>query len=873
MHPDHSAPFPATSDLQRLSFALQAAEVGTWDLDIAQQRVWWDDRCKELYGFSKEDVVPYQEVLRYMHPEDRPLVERAIAWALTPASKGRYDIQFRTLGAEDQQLRWLHCKGQAFFDETGKAIRFSGIAQDVTALIEARQELGDSELHWRSLVNHYGTATAVYQGRDMHIQAVNDAMIRIWGKDESVRGKTFAEAIPEVANQPFLGLLQNVYDTGIAYYTPEGPATLEVDGRLQEFWFTYAYVPLKKESGQVYGIIHTATDITHQVKARQKLEASEARFKALIEQSPIAMSLYVGRDFTIELANELMINFWGKGKAVIGQKLAEALPELEGQPFLALLDQIYKTGVAYTGKAMRADLSINDILNTFYFDFTYQPIFDDHGQVYAILNVAVDVTQDVLLQKKYDQSQKSLATAVELAELGIWQIDIASQAATFSPRVSSWVNEEKEITLQDAIEAIEPEDLPGFLQAYEKAQQVGSSGKLEVEYHLKNQTTGQVRLLHSIGQTLFDEKGNPVSLNGFSRDITQERATRLELEHLVQLRTEELEASNEELRVTSEGLFARKQELQVINAELEEKTQALFASNEALQRLSEELAASNEELQASSEEIQASSEELAESNDRLSESLEELTKSNQQLSFSNERLQRFAYVASHDLQEPLRKIRTFASLIGSKFEQQLGQQGLSYLNRVSQSGEQMSQLIRDLLTYSRLNTQENQFQPVSLQLVLTQVLETLELSIQQSQAHIEVEPLPALMGDESQLRQLFQNLVSNALKFTKPAEPPHIHILTKVLDCNELPPFVNPLINAEQYHYIGVKDKGIGFDEQYSQRIFEAFQRLHEKSEYKGTGIGLAICQRVVENHGGAITAHSESGKGALFCIYLPILK
>lgn len=839
-------------DSFRLSFALKAAGVGTWDLDLEQQRVWWDDRCKELYGFSKDDVVPYEQVLRYMHPEDRDLVEQAIAWALDSASKGHYDITFRTLGAEDGKLRWLHCKGQAFFNENGQAIRFSGIAQDITTLVETQHKLKSSQTHWRSLVDHSGTATAVYQGREMRIQAVNQAMIKIWGKDESVRGKTFDEALPEVADQPFLGLLQNVYDTGIAYYAPEGPATLGVEGRLQEFWFTYSYVPLKNEFGQVYGIIHTATDITGQIVARQRLQEGEARFKSLIEQSPVAMGLFVGQSLTIELANDLMIQLWGKGASVKGKTLAEALPELQGQRFLEILDQVYTTGVAYTGKAMRTDLVFHGKPQVFYFDFTYQPILDLNGAVYAIMDIAIDVTQDVLLQQKYDQAQQALANAVDLAELGIWDIDLITQTGTFSPRISDWVNLQKPATLRDTFQAIDRSDLLTFMAAFEKAQHIGSAGKLEIEYRLKNQTTGQVRLLQSMGQTLFDEAGTPVAMSGFSRDITQQRATQLALELLVQLRTEELAASNEELRVSSESLFLRKQELQ--------------RSNEALKTRTEELAASNEELQASSEEI-------AESNHRLSESLQELMQTNQQLSFSNERLQRFAYVASHDLQEPLRKIQTFASLLRKKYEQPLGVEGLSYLNRMTKSGEQMSLLIRDLLSYSRLNAQENQFQPVSLQLVLARVLETLELRIQQTHTTLEVEPLPALMGDQSQLTQLFQNLLSNAIKFTKPAQPPRVYITTQILNWNELPAEMNPIVRTEKYHQIVVRDEGIGFDEQYSERIFEVFQRLHDKSEYKGTGVGLAICQRVVENHGGAIIARSESAEGACFEVYLPILR
>lgn len=262
----------------------------------------------------------------------------------------------------------------------------------------------------------------------------------------------------------------------------------------------------------------------------------------------------------------------------------------------------------------------------------------------------------------------------------------------------------------------------------------------------------------------------------------------------------------------------------------------------------------------------------AELEERVADRTRELETANYDLKRSNDNLQRFAYVASHDLQEPLRKIQSFGDILRQTYAAQLGDGG-ELLERMQGAAHRMSTLIRDLLAFSRITTQRGQFASVSLDEVINGVLLDLELAIQESGAIIDVSPLPTVRGDILQLSQLFQNLISNAIKFRKTNDPlPHrISIQADLIDAADLPPAVKPVFPANQYHSIAVADTGIGFDEKYLDRIFEVFQRLHGRNQYAGTGIGLAIVQKVVDNHGGAVSATSQPGQGATFTVYFPV--
>ncbi|MBN8822203.1 MULTISPECIES: ATP-binding protein [unclassified Spirosoma] len=290
----------------------------------------------------------------------------------------------------------------------------------------------------------------------------------------------------------------------------------------------------------------------------------------------------------------------------------------------------------------------------------------------------------------------------------------------------------------------------------------------------------------------------------------------------------------------------------------------LKESQENYRQLAEELITANQKLIASNEEYAAINEEYAAIN-------EELEEANDLLSRSNANLQTFAYVASHDLQEPLRKIQQFGDLLQTRLTGLASSEELGYLERMRTGASRMSTLIRDLLTFSRISTQQDKGGVVSLNALVDRVLDVLELVIDELGAQIQIDPLPTILGDAVQLEQLFQNLLSNALKFHRPDFAPQIRISCQTLASSQLPPTIKPARRTPTYHCIEVADNGIGFEEKYLDRIFEVFQRLHVRSQYAGTGVGLAICKKVVINHGGVLTARSQPGQGTTFLIYLPV--
>lgn len=256
--------------------------------------------------------------------------------------------------------------------------------------------------------------------------------------------------------------------------------------------------------------------------------------------------------------------------------------------------------------------------------------------------------------------------------------------------------------------------------------------------------------------------------------------------------------------------------------------------------------------------------------DRVRDRTAELTVLNTELERSNRELQDFAFVASHDLQEPLRKIQAFGDRLltvqGPKFDDQ----GRDYLHRMHKAAERMHTLINDLLAYSRVTTKAQPFEPTNLERTVEGVLDDLEARVEESGGRVTVGHLPTIDADGVQMRQLFQNLIANALKFQNNNQPPVVTVSGEIFK-GELPSVGHSA--AEDLVRISVSDNGIGFDEKYLDRIFTPFQRLHGRNEYEGTGIGLAVCRKIVERHSGNLTAKSTPGKGSTFIVTLPLVQ
>jgi two-component system sensor kinase FixL len=245
---------------------------------------------------------------------------------------------------------------------------------------------------------------------------------------------------------------------------------------------------------------------------------------------------------------------------------------------------------------------------------------------------------------------------------------------------------------------------------------------------------------------------------------------------------------------------------------------------------------------------------------RQLESLKDYTR---RLKSSNKELRDFAFVASHDLQEPLRKVQAFGDRLMANDGNNLSRRGIDYVGRMQNAAARMQTLINDLLTLSRVTSKGKAFVDVDLSDVAHEVIEDLEACINDTEARVNLGMLPTVKADPTQMRQLLQNLIGNGLKFSKDGEVPNVNINSSYIDMTADKP---------AHHIVTVEDNGIGFDNKYAERIFTPFERLHSRQQYDGTGMGLAVCRKIVERHGGVISADSQPGKGSTFTVVLPVV-
>ncbi|MEZ0610365.1 PAS domain S-box protein [Fibrella sp. WM1] len=728
----------------------------------------------ELLAFGWADLI---------HPDDRKAYVNIYLSAF--ARRVPFTGEFRLL-SQTGDYRWLLANGPARFRPDGSFAGYISSCVDITDRKQAEEALLLSERRFRSIIEEASVATMLFVGPQHYIEVANETMIRYLGKGPSIIGKPLIEVLPELDGQPFLQILDTVYTTGVAYEAEAAEAQLVIDGQLRSFYFTFSYKPLRNASGEVYGILDTSVDVTEQVLTQRALERSEQNLRSVVESAPFPIGVYVGPEKRIQLANQAIMAIWGKGTDVIGKRYTDVLPELSDQAIFSQLEQVYATGVPFHAKNRRLNILVNGETRPYFFNYSFTPLFDGDGTVYGVMSTAADVTDLALAKQQVEETEAALRGAIELAELGAWELDATTMQVTYSDRIKGWFGFGHDQTQADTLySVIHEKDRLRVEQAILAALTPGGAGVYDEEYVLI-EPSGYERIIHAHGKALFDEQGRPKKISGTAQDVTEQRRVQQELERQVQ-----------------------------------ERTQLLQALVRDLER-------------------------------------------------SNANLQQFAYVASHDLQEPLRKIRSFGNLLIDQYGDQLGD-GNDLLNRMQAAASRMSVLIQDLLTFSRISTRQETATSVDLAQLIDTVLADLELRIQETEAVIDIGPLPKVQGDTSQLGQLFQNLLNNALKFNQPSQPPRVQVRAQTMTADQLPADVRPTRPATAYHRIDVIDNGIGFDEKYTDRIFQVFQRLHGRGQYDGTGIGLAICEKVAANHGGAITATSQPNQGATFSVYLPV--
>jgi PAS domain S-box-containing protein len=919
---------------EQLRLSKEAAQLGTFDLDLEEGTLDWDERCRTLFGISHKNTVTYEkDFVTGLHPDDRERVLNVIDKSFTKAiSNGDYDVEYRTVGFEDGTVRWVKAKGKVFFDSNDKPIRFIGSVLDITEQMNATQQLAQSEARFRSLVEEAPIATCLFVGRELKIEVANEKMLAVWGKNKSALGRPLAEALPELIGQPFLEILDAIFTTGVAYSAVGMRADLEVDGVLGTYYFDFTYQPLLDAHGQVYGIMDMAVDVTEQVLAQKRIEETQRELLSSFEESPVSIAIISEDNLTFRNVNASYAALVDrKPEDLINKPMLEALPELTGQGFDKLLRGVIETGVPFVASGVKVDLMKYGKKESIYVDFTYQPRYEGTDQIVGVLVVATNVTEQVLARRKVEESETKLRSIISSAPAGIGlyvgpDLIIENPNQTFIDLMGKGPDIVGK-PLREVMPELISENQP-FLQILEE---VFSTGK---EFHSSDSLAKIIRNgiltegYYNITYTpVFNTEGEVYAILEIAVEVTEQIRAQQALEEaeselrvaieLAGLVTWKLDIKNQtykysprfmewlgfdentkdlmaaynplpgEYRDSVPALVAevitpghsgfydnihpvvnhRTGQVRIIHAQGQVFYDA--AGNPAfLSGTAQDITLQREMQLALEAEVKQRTRELDNAIEKLQTTIEELAESNSKLVQSNAELAQFAYIASHDLQEPLRKITTFSQLLERSLGANPSEESKNYLSKIRNSSTRMTALIRDVLMYSQLVKENDTYEKVNLNQILENVLADYELLIQQKEATINQGELPTIDAIPLQMNQLFANLLSNALKFVQKDVKPVISIGAKILTEKEVQALGLSANNT--YYHIQFADNGIGIPQEYVEKVFHIFQRLHRKSEYEGTGIGLAICKKIAQNHHGNISIENNSDDGATFHVILP---
>jgi len=541
-------------------------------------------------------------------------------------------------------------------------------------------------------------------------------------------------------------------------------------------------------------------------EAYKLIEASEKRFSNILSQSIMTIGILKGNDMIITFANEPLMITLRKSDAVIGKSIYEVMPEIKNQGFDKLLHEVYKTGIPYYGNEISVNLSHDEKEEKVFYNLVFQPFRDQDDTITGIIILATEITDYVLSKAQNEEKKEELKKLTRLFKLATDSAKIGIGSLDINSSKLEWSNIHKTMWGYD-LNRKELNYPDWFNPIFPEDKAIAF---LKVE-EAKDKHTN------------YDVEYRITRVN--DRAIRWMRSTG-------QYQYDPLGNAK-----TLTGISYDITEKKIADEELEKK-------------------------------VVERTEELAVTSKQLVEINHVLELKNEELENANEELESFSYVASHDLQEPLRKIQGFSKRILSKDDERLSETTKDYFNRINGAAQRMQNLIESLLSFSHTNFKEVIFENTDLNKTLSVVKNVLSDIIKQKKAKIEAQTLPTLQAVPVQMHQLFLNLISNSLKYAKKDVSPLIKITTQKLINKEVQ---GKTQQNSEFWEITFSDNGIGFEQQYENKIFEVFQRLHGKTEYEGTGIGLSICKKIVQAHNGTITAQGVPNTGSTFKILLPV--
>ncbi|RPD45078.1 PAS domain-containing sensor histidine kinase [Paracnuella aquatica] len=595
----------------------------------------------------------------------------------------------------------------------------------------------------------------------------------------------------------------------------------------------------------------------------------------------------------------------GKHPYALGKPAAEVWPETwkDIKPQIA---SVMNGGEATWYKDQLLPIYRNGKMEDVYWTYSYSPVLDDFSQPVGVFVTCTETTDNVVLVQQMQHSNEKAELAIESGELGVVEVDLQTQEVVISSRIENMFGLNSGSKRTDFLLQMHADDLVLREQAYQKAYQ---DGRLEYESRIYH-TDGTERWIRLKGTVTMDADKKPLKMLAVVQDITEQKQFAAELERQVEEQTEELQDAHLQLmasyaylqniinifttplqvlepiiesgeivdfkyKLTNEAYanYAGKKPAELEGRRVSEFFPGYFqtdsykyikevATTGVAKLWDNHYEADGLNIHNEMGAVQMNGDVIVHLTDytKLKQLQLQLERNITELKRSNENLEEFAHAASHDLKEPIRKIHFFTSLLKDQLGEHLNDVQRRSFERIEGSSQRMSNLIDDLLQYSHISQRPHEKDSVDVNNIISRVLEDLELHIAEKGAVFEVGPMPVVQGYKRQLQQLFQNLLSNAIKYSKPGVQPKIEVTAS-----------DAALDGVRYHVFSVKDNGIGFDETYKETIFQMFMRLHGKSEYTGTGVGLSIAKKVAENHNGFIQAQSTPGEGSVFSIYLPM--
>lgn len=400
-----------------------------------------------------------------------------------------------------------------------------------------------------TLFSQAPVAMCLLVGDDLVIESANPQILELWGRDASVVGKPLFEALPEVKAQGFVEIFDNVYKKGEIFNGNKLPVFLEKFGVLEEHFFNFIYSPVYNDDKKIIGVSVVATEVTAEVISERKLKESEYRFEDLIKNSDYSNAIYRSGDLYIELANNLMLKTWGKDASVIGMKLEDALPELEGQPFIGILKNIFKTGETYTATEDPVDLIVNGKLQTFYFNFSYKPIKNTDGQVYAIHNMAVNVTDLVKARKEIQEREEKFRDLADSMPQFVWTCDGNGQMTYMNDNWYRYTGFDRDADLSESVKKIiNPEVYQKVEKIWQNSLKTGKP--FEMEYQFLDPSNPEVyRWFLGRSVPAYDENGNIKQWIGTFTDIDDFKQLQTQKDNFLGIASHELKTPLTSLKI------------------------------------------------------------------------------------------------------------------------------------------------------------------------------------------------------------------------------------------------------------------------------------------------------------------------------------